>query len=134
MASHYDFCTILQPDCRGTDHGNRDWSPADGDVVSGVHCNVRTFAIEANITVKVEPWTNNSANFGTLKVYAYDIIIRGTLTAKGAGYKGGEQSTKSNSSGKQGESFQSKEVVIHLKLMFRLQGFVYIRYVHTVCI
>ncbi|XP_065840055.1 uncharacterized protein [Oscarella lobularis] len=107
LASHYDFCTILQPDCRGTDHGNRDWSPADGDVVSGVHCNVRTFAIEANITVKVEPWTNNSANFGTLKVYAYDIIIRGTLTAKGAGYKGGEQSTKSNSSGKQGESFQS---------------------------
>ncbi|XP_065840044.1 uncharacterized protein [Oscarella lobularis] len=90
LAAHYDFCSNLQPDCRGIDWGYKDWSPADGDVVS------------------VAPWNrNNFGANGTFQLYAQDIVIRGTLTAKGAGYKGGQKSAKSNLSGKQGESFQS---------------------------
>ena len=107
-----------QPDCQGTDWGYRDWYPVDGDVVSGVHCNVRTFAIEANVTVKVAPWKNNSANLresGTFHLYARDIIIDGTLTARGAGYKGGEKPTKFNLFGRQGESYLCRLLFIHLK-------------------
>ncbi|XP_065840047.1 uncharacterized protein [Oscarella lobularis] len=107
LAAYYDFCSNLQPDCRGIDWGYKDWSPADGDVVSGVHCNVRTFFVDANVTVRVAPWNrNNSGANGMFRVYAQDIIISGILTARGAGYKGG-QKTKSNLSGRQGESFQS---------------------------
>ncbi|XP_065840054.1 uncharacterized protein [Oscarella lobularis] len=109
LAAHHDFCTNSQPECRGIDWGYKDWSPADGDVVFGVHCNVRTFAIEADVTVKVAPWTfNNSTNLGangTFQVFAHDIIIRGTLCATGAGFMGGDKPTKSNTSGEQGESF-----------------------------
>ena len=114
MAAHYDFCSNLQPDCRGIDWGYKDWSPADGDVVSGVHCNVRTFFIDANVTVIVAPWNrNNFGANGTFQLYAQDIVIRGTLTAKGAGYKGGQKSAKSNLSGKQGESFQCESVNVN---------------------
>ena len=73
---------------------------------------MRTFAIEADVTVKVAPWTfNNSTNLGangTFQVFAHDIIIRGTLCATGAGFMGGDKPTKSNTSGEQGESFLRK--------------------------
>ena len=112
LIAHYEFCDNPPQNCHGKDWGYQDWYPANGDTVDGVHCNVRTFYIKRGVTVKVSPWVRdaqgNSGTKGTFEVYAQDVVIEGTLTAQGAGYKGGDRPTKVRQSGIRGESFSCK--------------------------
>eukprot|EP00118_Oscarella_pearsei_P013888 m.115146 g.115146 ORF g.115146 m.115146 type:complete len:2509 (+) comp37534_c0_seq1:25-7551(+) len=111
LIAHYEFCDNPPQSCHGKDWGYQDWYPSNGDIVYGVHCNVRTFYIRKGVTVTVAPWQRdaqlNSGANGTFQVYAQDIFIEGTLTAQGAGYEGGDRPTAARQSGKQGESFSS---------------------------
>jgi hypothetical protein len=72
----------------GGDHGGADWTPANGDVISGNHTNVGNFTITAGYTVAVLNWTGGDTS-GKLRVAANNITVNGTLTASGRGYGGG---------------------------------------------
>ena len=114
LAAQYEFSKNPSQVCYGFDWNFQDWFPADGSVVYGVHCNVRTFFIQRGFTVKVAPWSrfldsNYGAN-GTFQVYAENVVIDGILTATGAGYKGGEMPTYFNKCCYQGESFSCKRL------------------------
>lgn len=81
--------------CIGTDHGGANWALANGEVVSGTHCNVGTFDIPSSITATVAPQTK-------FKVKAVTVTISGVLDASGAGYPamtGPGAATSSNGGG-----------------------------------
>ena len=110
--AQYEFSENPSPVCYGFDWKFQDWSPVDGAVVYGVHCNVRTFYIRPGVTVKVAPWRHRLASNlradGTFQVYAENIVIEGILTATGAGYKGGERPRIGSFFGTQGETVSCK--------------------------
>ncbi|XP_065838937.1 uncharacterized protein [Oscarella lobularis] len=111
LVAQYEFSENPSPVCYGFDWKFQDWSPVDGAVVYGVHCNVRTFYIRPGVTVKVAPWRHRLASNlradGTFQVYAENIVIEGILTATGAGYKGGERPRIGSFFGTQGETVSS---------------------------
>ncbi len=74
-------------DREGGDHGGADWQPPDGAIVGGVHLRVATFRIAAGATVTVVPF--DGAEGGRFVVHADAVEILGTLSADGAGYRGG---------------------------------------------
>ncbi|XP_065838949.1 uncharacterized protein [Oscarella lobularis] len=111
LVAHYEFGDNPPQVCYGFDWKFQDWLPADGAVVFGVHCNVRKFYIQRGFTVKVAPWSRRGASnleaHGTFQVYAENVVIKGVLTATGAGYEGGARPTISSFFGNQGESITS---------------------------
>jgi hypothetical protein len=72
----------------GGDHGGADWTPANGDVISGYHYNIGTFTVTSGYSVGVLGWTGGDTS-GHLRVSAATISIQGTLDAQGRGYGGG---------------------------------------------
>ncbi|XP_062504844.1 uncharacterized protein LOC134181591 [Corticium candelabrum] len=112
LIASYEFGEKTTPTCTGgKDHKNADWIPKNGDIISGIHCNIKTFYIPAGVTVQVDGWVrtknSNTGVKGTVTIHAQDILIKGTLHANGKGYVGGARPTSGKGSGKQGESFTS---------------------------
>ena len=116
LVAAYEFGDPTPPACHGKDWGYKDWYPADGDVVSGVHCNVKNFIVRQGVKVTVQAWKrkagSNTGTGGTFEVYAQHILIAGEMSAKGSGYQGGARPTAVKQSGKQGESFTCKTLMI----------------------
>ena len=56
------------------DHKNADWTPSDGEIISGIHCNIKLFYIPPGVTVTVANWkrtkNSNSGVNGTVTIYA----------------------------------------------------------------
>src|SRR5688572_703176 len=71
----------------GGDHAGADWTPADGDVIAGLHTNIGVFTVPGGATVRVAPW--DGAQFGSVEVRAEVVLIAGTLNGNGSGYGGG---------------------------------------------
>jgi hypothetical protein len=69
------------------DQGGNDLILADGDYIHGIITNCRKFKIPSGVTVYVTPW--NGSSYGSVEVYANDIIHEGTIDGSGAGYGGG---------------------------------------------
>jgi hypothetical protein len=112
LIAAYDFGDNPSAACTGgVDHGNDDWTPKDGEVISGIHCNIGLFYIPPGVTVTVAPWkrtkNSNTGVNGTVTIFAKDILIKGSLLADDKGYQGGATPTGAKQSGNQGESFSS---------------------------
>jgi hypothetical protein len=116
LIAAYDFGDNPSAACTGgVDHGNDDWTPKDGEVISGIHCNIGLFYIPPGVTVTVAPWkrtkNSNTGVNGTVTIFAKDILIKGSLLADDKGYQGGATPTGAKQSGNQGESFSCKSAV-----------------------
>lgn len=78
------------PDCGwpdGTNYDGADLTLTDGRVITGRHKGIKTFTVPAGATAYVTTYDGISG--GGLEVCAKNIVISGTLTASGSGYKGG---------------------------------------------
>ncbi|XP_069120712.1 uncharacterized protein [Argopecten irradians] len=104
LVGHWELGEVIQPPCVGVDHGGEDWilDRASTMIISGSHCNISQFTIPENINVLVKPW--NGTTGGTLQIQAKNILIAGTLNARGAGYRGGKRPGEGET-GQQGESY-----------------------------
>src|SRR5690349_20391282 len=71
----------------GGDHSGSDWTPADGDLIAGVHTNIGLFRVAGGATVRVAPW--DGTQFGSVEIRAEVVTIEGTLSANGSGFGGG---------------------------------------------
>ena len=71
----------------GGDHAGADWTPADGDLIAGVHTNIGIFRVAGGATVRVAPW--NGTQFGEVEIRALVVTIEGTLSGNGSGFGGG---------------------------------------------
>lgn len=71
----------------GGNHGGDDWIITADTVIAGVHRNIGRFAIEADVIVRIAPYTGTT--LGEIEVQAQDIDIAGALVASAAGYRGG---------------------------------------------
>ncbi|KAK3105994.1 hypothetical protein FSP39_010464, partial [Pinctada imbricata] len=105
LVGHWELGESLPPLCKGTDHGGADWIPADGDVLTGVHCNISRFYIPRDVSVLVKPYKRGGNSGGLLDILAQDIEIDGILDGSGAGYSGGLSPSGAGSDGIQGDSY-----------------------------
>ena len=55
--------------CVGQNHLGENWTVLDGDVLSGVHCNILDFVVPLNTSVTVQAW-NGSEGSGKFEVFA----------------------------------------------------------------
>jgi len=69
LVGYWDFGESKHPFCQGADHQGGDWTPRDGEVISGVHCNISRFIIPEFTTVSVAPW-DGSTDSGKVEIFA----------------------------------------------------------------
>jgi hypothetical protein len=70
------------------DHGGLDLVLAGGDVIWGTHTNINRFVVPTSAVVQVNPYGLDQT-YGAVTIHATDIIVSGTLSARGAGHWGG---------------------------------------------
>lgn len=69
MVGYWDFGETKHPVCVGVDHMGADWSVDNGEVLSGVHCNITRFIIPESHTVSVREWDGGEGS-GKVEIYA----------------------------------------------------------------
>jgi hypothetical protein len=80
-----DMCQ--QEDVAGckTDHGGFDWSPGNGDTLSGYHYNIGTFNVPSGVTINIAAVVNGNSCSGWLAISANNVVVDGTINADAKG-------------------------------------------------
>ncbi|KAL3836098.1 hypothetical protein ACJMK2_021551, partial [Sinanodonta woodiana] len=103
LVGHWELGEEIPQACVGTNHSEDDWILQDGQIISGVHCDIKRFYVPKDVTVIIQRYTGTSG--GKVEIYAQEIQIDGYIDGVGAGYRGGGSPDGSGATGIQGETY-----------------------------
>ncbi|CAN5398525.1 hypothetical protein BH09SUM1_BH09SUM1_13380 [soil metagenome] len=89
LLSSFLSTVAIAADYPPADHGGADLALADGDRIWGVHTNIGGLAVQTSETLRIRNYDPSVLGTGFVEIHAEDIVVSGTIMARGAGYTGG---------------------------------------------